>query len=73
MVVAEGVNEVCSFLCQNNSEMDFVTHCVLLSPLGKNCNARALLGQCPLREELLLVMVITFPFLVTINDGAKKP
>lgn len=52
--MAEDVNGVGSFPCQINKQMDFVTQCVLLSSLGENCNARALLGQCPLREELLL-------------------
>lgn len=59
--MAEDVNEAGSFPCQINSEMDFVTQRALLSPLGENYSARALLGQCPLREELLLL--ITFPFL----------
>lgn len=51
-----------------NNRMDFVKQCVLL---GENCNARALLGQYPLREELLLL--ITFPFLVTTVMEPRSP
>lgn len=52
--MAEDVNDVVFFPHQTTKEMDFVTQCVLLLSLSESCKARALLGQCLLREELLL-------------------